>query len=64
MPDLTLGSAKIEIGLGGSGGNSFSGDASGNGLTGTWGGKFYSNGAGATDHPGSTAGTFRRQDSG
>ena len=54
VPDLTLGSAEIKSGLG----NNFSGDASGNGLTGTWGGKFYSNGAGATDHPGSTAGTF------
>ena len=27
-------------------------------FSGKWGGKFYSNGAGATDHPGSVAGTF------
>jgi hypothetical protein len=53
VPELTLESADVS-----SSGRNFSGDSSGNGLTGTWGGKFYSNGAGATDHPGSAAGTF------
>ena len=27
-------------------------------FSGKWGGKFYSNGASATDHPGAVAGTF------
>ena len=39
-------------------GNSFYGNTSGNGLTGKWGGKFYSEGATLADHPGSAAGTF------
>lgn len=53
VPDLTLGSAEIS-----SGGHTFSGSTIGNGLAGEWGGQFYSNGANATDHPGSAAGTF------
>lgn len=53
IPELTLGSAAIT-----SCGCYFFGEAIGNGLTGTWGGRFYSNGANATDHPGSAAGTF------
>ncbi len=53
LPELTLESADFTP----SGGN-FYGDTSGVGLTGKWGGKFYGNGASATDHPGSVAGTF------
>lgn len=36
----------------------YGGDTSGDGLTVKWGGKFYGNGASATDHPGSIAGTL------
>ena len=60
LPDLTLGNANINDNF--PGGN-FNGDTSGmtdsgDTLSGKWGGKFYSNGASATDHPGSVAGTF------
>ena len=57
MPELTLGLAEIRENVNGAGGN-FTGDTSGVGLTGKWGGKFYSNGSRATDHPGAVAGTF------
>ena len=53
LPNLTLESAAIT-----SSGRNFDGDTSGDGLAGGWGGKFYSNGAAVTDHPGSVAGTF------
>lgn len=54
VPELTLETAAIT-----SGGRDFWGMTSGgNGLTGAWGGKFYSDGAAATDYPGATAGTF------
>ncbi len=53
VPVLTLESASFV-----SSRRSFYGNTSGNGLTGQWGGKFYSNGAAATDYPGSAAGTF------
>ncbi len=64
LPEVTLGSATIlpNSSSAGRGGNYF-GDTSGMtdtgvAFSGKWGGKFYSNGAGATDHPGSVAGTF------
>ena len=64
LPEVTLGSATIRPNgsSAGNGGN-YSGDTSGMtdagvALSGKWGGKFYSNGANATDHPGSVAGTF------
>lgn len=53
LPELTLESANFNNNR-----RSFYGDTSGNGLSGKWGGKFYSNGTGPTDHPGSAAGTF------
>ena len=64
LPEVTLGSATIRpnSSSAGNGGN-YSGDTSGMtdagvAFSGKWGGKFYSNGASATDHPGSVAGTF------
>ena len=64
LPEVTLGSAAIlpNSNIAGNGGNYF-GDTSGMtdagvAFSGKWGGKFYSNGASATDHPGSVAGTF------
>ena len=64
LPEVTLGSATIlpNSSSAGRGGN-YSGDTSGMtdagvAFSGEWGGKFYSNGANATDHPGSVAGTF------
>ena len=53
LPDVTLEAADFTTS-----GSDFHGDTSGDGLTGKWGGKFYSNGAGPPDHPGSVAGTF------
>ena len=58
--DLTLGAADITNTF--SGGN-FRGDTSGmtsegEPVSGSWGGKFFGNGASATDQPGSVAGTF------
>jgi len=57
-PEVTLSAAPI----GSSDSGFFKGDASmmdgGRRLTGRWGGQFYGNGAAATDHPGSVAGTF------
>ena len=60
LPDMNLGAADITNSW--SGGN-FRGDtsvttSSGETLSGSWGGKFFGNGAGATDQPGSMAGTF------
>ena len=64
LPEVTLGSATIRPNgsSAGNGGN-YSGDTSGMtdagvAFSGVWGGKFYGNGASATDHPGSVAGTF------
>ena len=64
LPEVNLGSANIHPNRtdGGKGGN-YSGDTSGMtdagvAFSGKWGGKFYSNGASATDHPGAVAGTF------
>ena len=64
LPEVTLGSANIipNSSDAGRGGN-YSGDTSGMtdagvAFSGKWGGKFYSNGASATDHPGAVAGTF------
>ena len=57
LPEITLGSA--DIGGGGSFGGGTSGAASGGAaLSGKWGGRFYGDGASATEHPGSAAGTF------
>ena len=53
LPDLTLEAADFTTS-----GSDFHGDIGGDGLAGKWGGKFYSNGAGPPDHPGSVAGTF------
>ena len=53
LPELTLEPADFTQSS-----SNFRGDTSGNALTGKWGGRFYSNGASATDHPGSVAGTF------
>ena len=53
LPELTLEPADFT-----QSGENFIGDTSGTGLAGKWGGKFYGNGASATDHPGSVAGTF------
>ena len=53
LPDVTLEAADFTTS-----GSDFHGDTSGDGLTGKWGGKFYGNGAGPPDHPGSVAGTF------
>ena len=53
LPELTLEPADFT-----QSGTNFHGDTSGTGLAGKWGGRFYSNGASATDHPGSVAGTF------
>ena len=53
LPELTLECAAMTRS-----GSNFYGNTSGNGLTGKWGGKFYSDGAALTDHPGSAAGTF------
>ncbi len=55
LPELTLEPADFTQTLNGI---NFRGDTSGTGLAGKWGGRFYSNGASATDHPGSVAGTF------
>ncbi len=60
LPDMNLGAASITNSD--SGGN-FRGDtsvttSSGETLSGSWGGKFFGNGASATDQPGSIAGTF------
>ena len=55
VADLTLGSADITNSF--SGGN-FDGETSGGGYSGKWAAKFFGNGAGSTDHPGSIAGTF------
>ncbi len=55
LPNLTLGSADITNSF--SGGN-FDGETSGSGFSGKWAAKFFGNSAGATDHPGSIAGTF------
>ena len=55
VADLTLGSADITDRF--SGGN-FDGETSGGGFSGKWAAKFFGNGAGATVHPGSIAGTF------
>jgi hypothetical protein len=56
-PSLTLGTADINTDA-----NFFTGDTSmtfdGDDFAGKWGGQFYRNGANATDHPGSVAGTF------
>ena len=57
LPELTLESSPIRDATSGYGG-SLSGYTSGDGLTGTWGGRFFGNGANATDHPGAVAGTF------
>ena len=59
LPDMNLGAADI---TNSSGGN-FRGDtsvttSSGETLSGSWGGKFFGNGASAPDEPGSIAGTF------
>ena len=53
LPELTLEPADFT-----QSGTNFHGDTSGTGLAGKWGGRFYGNGASATDHPGSVAGTF------
>ena len=53
LPELTLEPADFIQSS-----SDFHGDTSGTGLAGKWGGRFYSNGASATDHPGSVAGTF------
>ena len=56
-PTLTLGTADIDTDA-----NFFTGDTSmtfdGDAFAGKWGGRFYGNGANATDNPGSVAGTF------
>ena len=57
LPELTLEPADLKQPRNVNGVN-FRGDTSGTGLAGKWGGRFYSNGASATDHPGSVAGTF------
>ena len=53
LPGVTLGPAEFTPS-----GADFHGDTSGGGLAGKWGSKFYSNGAGPPNHPGSVAGTF------
>ncbi|MDE0312537.1 MAG: hypothetical protein OXI52_09760 [Caldilineaceae bacterium] len=53
LPGLTLESADFTQSA-----SNFHGDTSGGGLTGKWGGRFFGNGASATDHPGAVAGTF------
>ncbi len=53
LPELTLEPAEFT-----QSGSNFNGDTSGEGLTGKWGGRLFGNGASATDHPGSVAGTF------
>ena len=64
LPDITLGSADIMPNRSSSGrGGNYFGDASGMtaagvAISGKWGGKFYGNGAGPPNHPGSAAGTF------
>lgn len=57
LPELTLESTPIRATTTEYGGW-LRGDASGDGLTGNWGGRFFGNGANATDHPGSVAGIF------
>ena len=64
LPEVTLGSANIQTNISSAGrGGNYSGNTSGMtdagvAFSGKWGGKFYSNGASATDHPGAVAGTF------
>ena len=59
---INLGTTNIEHAPGNGDGGAFRGDTSVTGadttFTGEWGGQFYGNGAAATDHPGSVAGTF------
>ena len=57
LPGLTLESTGIKESGSGFGGW-ISGDTSGDGLAGKWGGRFFGNGENATDHPGAVAGTF------
>ena len=64
LSEVTLGSVNIHPNSSSAGrGGNFFGDTrgmtdAGVAFSGKWGGKFYSNGASATDHPGSVAGTF------
>ena len=64
LPEVNLGSANIHQNSSSEGrGGNYSGNTSGMtdagvAFSGKWGGKFYSNGASATDHPGAVAGTF------
>ena len=56
LPELTLEAADINADT--YPGGFFDGATGGNGISGSWGGKFYGNGASAADNPGSVAGTF------
>ena len=60
LPDIMLNSADIEdaINVGVFRDDTSGMTSDGATLAGSWGGRFYGNGASATDHPGSLAGTF------